>query len=384
MSKGQRDHVLGSSSSSSVSRVHRPVVGLVQADTQVGLPFPELTGPSRKEEWVSPSMGDPRLLNQEAHALGKPNDPHEALVVQIVTGTDASLVEESPAPPVMAGATRLHVSESATNPVGRSVVTISPAKGTEENRGSFSDGLHAGDPLATLDRTDLAFLHTTRTNMLSTPPTELMGSITETSAEAKCLFSVGFSAEEPQITPGKAETEVDRALEGLMLSNFILNPLRAGIEEVVAPDDVEGGWVEGDYDPQGIDSPYQSNQPVLALTEVDEGLEVVDCSSPLKTFNPMGLVVSAKLNSNTEGMRLENTLNVSNWVKHRLPGFSKMMGLSLGRHEKRCIMLLQRLEKETKAANLVHRNAAHRKAVSKVKGKRELRNLISSVNYEGR
>ena len=88
--------------------------------------------------------------------------------------------------------------------------------------------------------------------------------------------------------------------------------------------------------------------------------------------------------SNTEVMRLENTLNVSNWVKRRLPGFSKMMGLSLGRHEKRCIMLLQRLEKETKAANLVHKNAAHCKAVSKVKGKRELRNLISSVNYKGR
>ena len=98
---------------------------------------------------------------------------------------------------------------------------------------------------------------------------------------------------------------------------------------------------------------------MLALTEVDEGLEVVDCSSPLKTFNPMGLVVSAKLNSNTEGVRLENTLNVSNWVKHRLPGFSKMMGLSLGQHEKRCIMLLQKLETETEAANLVHKNVAH-------------------------
>ena len=47
-------------------------------------------------------------------------------------------------------------------------------------------------------------------------------------------------------------------------------------------------------------------------------------------------------------------------------------------------MLLQILEKETEAANLVHRNVAHHKAISKVKGKRELRNLISSVNYEGR
>ena len=85
--------------------------------------------------------------------------------------------------------------------------------------------------------------------MMSAPRTELMGSIMETPAEVECLFSVGFSVEEPQITPGKAETEVDRALEGPMLSNFIMNPLRVGIQEVVAPDDVEGGWVEGDYDP---------------------------------------------------------------------------------------------------------------------------------------
>ena len=72
-------------------------------------------------------------------------------------------------------------------------------------------------------------------------------------------------------------------------------------------------------------------------------------------------------------------------MKYRLPGFSKMMGLSLGRHEKRCIMLLQRLETEIEAAKLVHRKyATFQKAVSKDKGKRELRNLISSINYDGR
>ena len=61
------------------------------------------------------------------------------------------------------------------------------------------------------------------------------------------------------------------------------------------------------------------------------------------------------------------------------------MGLSLGRHEKMCIMLLQRLEMEIKAANLMHRkDATHRKVVSEDKGKRDLRNLISSVNYDGR
>ena len=123
---------------------------------------------------------------------------------------------------------------------------------------------------------------------------------------------------------------------------------------------------------------------MLALIEVDEGLADVDSSSPLMTFNPLGLVVTVELNSNTEVIRLDNTLNVFNWMTRRLPGFSKMMRLSLGRHEKRCIMLLQRLEMEIEAANLVHKNATHRKAVSKDKGKKELRNLISLVNYEGR
>ena len=103
------------------------------------------------------------------------------------------------------------------------------------------------------------------------------------------------------------------------------------------------------------------------------------------TINPLELVVTAELNSNYEVMRFDNTSNVSNWVKQRLPGFSKMMGLPLCRHKKRCTMLLQRLETEFEAANLVHKkDAAHRKAVSKDKGKKELRNLISSVNYDGR
>ena len=91
--------------------------------------------------------------------------------------------------------------------------------------------------------------------------------------------------------------------------------MRVGIEELGVPGGVEGGTVKGAYDIQGIDTPHQTNQLVLALTEVDEGLDDVDSSSPLMTFNPLGLVVMAELNSNTEVMRLDNTLNVSNWVK---------------------------------------------------------------------
>ena len=124
---------------------------------------------------------------------------------------------------------------------------------------------------------------------------------------------------------------------------------------------------------------------MLALTEVETVCADVDNFSSLTAINPLGLVVLAEVNGNTEVLSFDNTLNVSNWVNQRIPSFSKLMGLSLGRHEKMCIMLLQRLETEIEAANLMHRkDADYRKVVSKDKGKRELRNLISSVNYDGR
>ena len=72
-----------------------------------------------------------------------------------------------------------------------------------------------------------------------------------------------------------------------------------------------------------------------ALTEVETAYPVevlgdMESSSPLMSINPLGAVVMTKLNYNNEVKRLDNTSKVSNWVKYRLPGFSKMMGLSLG------------------------------------------------------
>ena len=62
------------------------------------------------------------------------------------------------------------------------------------------------------------------------------------------------------------------------------------------------------------------------------------------------------------------------------------MGLPLNRHERLCIDLLQKIEKETKAAKAMNRKVnLSRKAPSyKDKGKRELRNLQFSVNYDSR
>ena len=80
------------------------------------------------------------------------------------------------------------------------------------------------------------------------------------------------------------------------------------------------------------------------------------------------------------------TLDVSNWEKNRIPSFSKMIGLSMNRHEKLCIAYLQRLEREMAIINQQRKKAAaiQKVASSTGKGKRELRNLISTVNYDGR
>ena len=143
--------------SSSVSRVRKPVVGLDQDGSQVGLPmipFPELTDPSRMGEGVSPYVGDLSLLNKEAHALVMSKAPHVVLDAQDVKGVDVFLTEESLTPLVMAGTARQHDSKFATSSVGQSVMIFCPAKAAMVNHGPFSNGFHAGDSSATLDSAD--------------------------------------------------------------------------------------------------------------------------------------------------------------------------------------------------------------------------------------
>ena len=127
-----------------------------------------------------------------------------------------------------------------------------------------------------------------------------------------------------------------------MLSNSVLSLSDAEIVGLGVQDGGKGGRADCANDVQGIDTSHQVRQlSVLAdhgysasgvLTEVealsaDLDLGDVHSFSPLMTINPMGLVVSVELHNNTEVMGVENLLNISNWVKHRIPSFKKMMGL---------------------------------------------------------
>jgi hypothetical protein len=79
-------------------------------------------------------------------------------------------------------------------------------------------------------------------------------------------------------------------------------------------------------------------------------------------------------------LALEEAMSV--WVEQRYKGFKKLVGMDLLGFEDECISLLRLIDAERKR---MRPTAGPRYTKGSVtKGKRELRNLISSVNYEGR
>lgn len=111
-----------------------------------------------------------------------------------------------------------------------------------------------------------------------------------------------------------------------------------------------------------------------------------DIRNPLEIAAPLGLASSTEMDRGIKVLSFDDTMAISNWVKYGIPSFSKLVGLPVSQYEKLCIALLERLEYEIEAANLLHReDTVHRKSVKSTgKWKRELSNLISSVNYDGR
>ena len=94
-------------------------------------------------------------------------------------------------------------------------------------------------------------------------------------------------------------------------------------------------------------------QPNLALMEPKSncgltvlGEECLEVCNPLLIVIPLGMALSMEVHNDIGGM-----LDVSKWVKNRIPGFSRVIGLSVNCHEKLCIAYLQRLEREMVVIN---------------------------------
>ena len=76
------------------------------------------------------------------------------------------------------------------------------------------------------------------------------------------------------------------------------------------------------------------------------------------TIIPPGMALSMEVHNNSEVLDIGGTLDVSKWVKNRIPGFSRVIGLSVNHHEKFCIAYLQRLEREMVVINQQRKKAA--------------------------
>ena len=126
--------------------------------------------------------------------------------------------------------------------------------------------------------------------------------------------------------------------------------------------------------------------PVEEAADFSVGFGETDLSVgfPLQVIGPSASTDLAELEEVNEVLSIETKLDISGWVKHRIPSFNKLVGLSMTRYEKLCIALLRKLESVMETANVLHKKATGSKKVAKSKNKGciELQNMISSVNYD--
>jgi hypothetical protein len=101
--------------------------------------------------------------------------------------------------------------------------------------------------------------------------------------------------------------------------------------------------------------------------------------TPLDRIEPLDFAAFAQ-GYTGDILALEEAMSV--WVEQRYKGFKKLVGMDLLGFEDECISLLRRIDAERKRLRLTTGPRYPKGSVNK--GKRELRSLISSVNYEGR
>lgn len=116
---------------------------------------------------------------------------------------------------------------------------------------------------------------------------------------------------------------------------------------------------------------------VVTYGEAGECSSPLSCS-PLAIINPTELPTSMAVLGESVCASQEE---FSQWVKKHYRGFCKLVGFPLDTHEEQCMALLQSIEAE----RIKYKNSGKMKqsGASVKKGARELRNLASSINYDG-
>ena len=122
-----------------------------------------------------------------------------------------------------------------------------------------------------------------------------------------------------------------------------------------------------------------AHPPVLELSEINADPQSPMVCKPLAIIEPSEQKVMVPGNS---GGKIRRGGKRSKWVNHQYREICKLMGFPINSHEQQCLDLLRRIEatRDSKRGEMGLRKAT----ASKSKGVRELKNLTSSVNYEGK
>jgi hypothetical protein len=134
---------------------------------------------------------------------------------------------------------------------------------------------------------------------------------------------------------------------------------------------LEDLWISGS-------SSGYSHLDLLGTQIPDENQSPLSCA-PLARIDP-GDFEAFTRGYTGDVLALEEAMSA--WVEQKYKVFSKLVGMALLGFEGECISLLRRIDAERKKMRAMSGPRCTTSSVKK--GKRELRNLVSSVNYEGR
>ena len=103
--------------------------------------------------------------------------------------------------------------------------------------------------------------------------------------------------------------------------------------------------------------------------------------TPLALWDPYYVSDLVTLEDDSDGSSMEEELEPSEWVRTMIKGFGTLVGFPIACCERQCIDFFQKLERvwEQQATFATTRRTSN----STQKGLRELRNLFSSINYDG-
>ena len=102
---------------------------------------------------------------------------------------------------------------------------------------------------------------------------------------------------------------------------------------------------------------------------------------PLALWDPNGSLDLVSVENGSDGVSVEEVLEPSEWVSRMIRDFSTYAGFPIDCCERQCIEFFQKVERVWKQQATAI--TTRRVSISNQKGMRELRNLISSINYDG-